>query len=326
MALAEPTSRAAVGSLGAIRDRGEEALTSWSCRRRRRSEARPEGRRRRDQYISERAGSPYPPGACPRAHRAAGARRRGAATAGREGGTRRTLACARDPTEWPKAAKRPACPGGTSPLAAGSCRLRPGGPSTHSGPSGLRLLRMTGGGWSAIFRRRRRRHRVGGWDTASTRGTASPSSRGPRGGVPRGGAAAAGGAASRAAAEGARAVPRRAVAKPRPGRRKAADASVAFAEPTSRAAVGALGAIRDRAEEALTSWSCRRRRRSEARPEGRRRRDQYISERAGSPYPPGACPRAHRAAGARRRGAATAGREGGTRRTLACARDPTEWP
>ncbi len=212
------------------------------------------------------------------------ARRRGAATAAREGGAAHTLACAAVPTEWPKAAKRLACPGGTSPLAAGSCRLRPGGPSTHSGPSGLRLLRMTGDGWSAIFRRRRRRDLVGGWDTASKRGTASPSSRGPRGGVLRGGAAAAGGAASRAAAEGARAVPRRAVAKPRPGRRKAADASVAFAEPTSRAAVGALGAIRDRAEEALTSWSCRRRRRSEARPEGRRRRDPYISEKAGSPY------------------------------------------
>ncbi len=37
-----------------------------------------------------------------RAYRAAGARRSGAATAGCEGGTRRTLACARDLTEWPK--------------------------------------------------------------------------------------------------------------------------------------------------------------------------------------------------------------------------------
>ncbi len=201
-----------------------------------------------------------------------------------------------------------------------------GVPRRNPGPSGLRLLRMTGDGWSAVLRRRRRRHRVGGWDTASTRGTASPSSRGPRGGVPRGGAAAAGGAASRAAAEGARAVPRRDAASLRSGRRQAADASMALAEPTSRAAVGSLGAIRDRGEEALASWPCRRSRPSEARPEGRRRRDPYISERAGFPYPPGACSRAYRAAGARRRGAATAGREGGTRRALACARGPTEWP
>ncbi len=197
----------------------------------------------------------------------------------------------------------PACPGGTPPLAVGLCRLRPGGPSTRSGPSGLRLLRMTWNGWSAVYRRRRRRHRVGGWDMASTRGTASPSSRGPRGGVPR-----------------------RDAALLRSGRRKAADASMAFAEPTSRAAVGALGAIRDRAEEASTSWSCRRRRRSEARPEGRRRRDPYISERAGSPYPSGAWRRAYRAAGACRRGGATAGREGGAVHTLACAAAPTEWP
>ncbi len=153
-----------------------------------------------------------------------------------------------------------------------------GVPPWDPGPAGLRLLRMTGGGWSAVYRRRRRRHRAGGWDTASTRRTASPSSRGPRGGVPRGGAAAAGGAASRAAAEGAR------------------------------------------AEEALTSWSCRRRRRSEARPEGRRRRDLFITERVGPLYPFGQGPRAYRAARARRRGGATAGCEGGTRRTLACGR------
>ncbi len=136
----------------------------------------------------------------------------------------------------------------------GGSVLRGGGvPRKDPDPPGLRLLRMTGIGWGAVLRRRRRRHRVGGWDTASARGTASPSSRGPRGGVPRGGAAAAGGAASRAVAEGARAVPRRDAAWLRSGRRKAADASMASAEPTSRAAVGALGAIRDRIEEGLIS-------------------------------------------------------------------------
>ncbi len=198
-----------------------------------------------------------------------------------------------------------------------------GVPRWDPGPSGLRLLRMTGSGWSAVFvAAGDGTGWVGGWDTASKRGTASPSSRGQRGGVPRGGAAAAGGAASRAAAEGARAVPRRDAASLRSGRRQAADASMACCNGGSRAAVGSLGAIRDRGEEALALWPCRRSRPSEARPEGRRRRDPYISERAGSPYPPGACPRAYRAAGARRRADRRGRTRAGRRRTLASGRRP----
>ncbi len=115
---------------------------------------------------------------------------------------------------------------------------------------------------------------------------------------------------------------------PRPSRGhppQAGDAPMAPATSRSRAAVGSRGVIRDRAEEALASWPCRRRRTSEAQPEDRRRRDQHNNRQRTDPHPRSrlsAVPGRWGTPPRRRRG-----RPGGRRRVHACVSSaPTERP